>query len=401
MSQRLRFFACVILPPLSLTCACAAAREPHVVTSPRTVGSASNTNVVDRPDSSAQLPSEPAPLSCVPRVEVSKTAGEDSWLTASNGALCCRFEGYVSTPPNGWAGGRDCLTAIVPGLRPNAVFRAEMPLPYEMRLPFGAAVSALSTEQRQALDQLLQSRQGRSGSAPIIRPVLPEDHFAEHVRRARQLAQLSLEHLRSGGLPQTKVAAEGEWRGARGSTPFILISGVENAVRSSAPACSSGMTMYADVPVSARLLTLDACRNGVCSRGRVELPNHETTNSGASSGPGTSNALVFALSGGVPGGALLTLRGAVEDSAFAQQKLEHPTLIPRATAEQRALEVRLVPAEPVRDGDRYALSLFLDGAATPSLKAEQTARYEPSPTDPDCKNGALKFSATTLPPAPQ
>jgi hypothetical protein len=406
MSQRVRFLACVILLSLPM----AACSAPQAPTSPRAVGStAASSSKPVRPlsSSSTRTPLEPTPLACLPRVEVSRApGGEDSWLAASSQALCCRFEGYVSEPPRSWAGGRDCLSELVPGLRPNTAFRAEMPLPYEMRLPLDSVASELSAEQRQALDRLLQARQGRGGSAPIIRPSLPEDHFAQHVGRARKLAQLSLEYLRTGGLTQTKVAAESEWHGARGSAPHVLISGVENAVRSSPSGCTSGMTIYADVPVSARSLRIEACRNGVCSRASAELPSSELGNpvepnaSSTASRRGTPNAMVFALSGGAPAGALLTLRGTVEDSPFAEQRLKHPTLVPRATADLRALEVRFVPSEALRDGDRYSLSLFLDGATTPSLKAEQAARYESSSTHPDCKNGALMFSSATLASAP-
>ena len=167
------------------------------------------------------------------------------------------------------------------------------------------------------------------------------------------------------------------------------------------------MTLYADVPVSARSLRIEACRNGVCSRGSTELPSSEMRNPAEPNAPstastrGTPNAMVFALSGGAPAGALLTLRGTVEDSRFAQQKLKHPTLVPRATADLRALEIRFVPSEELRDGDRYSLSLFLDGATTPSLNAEQAARYESSSSHPDCTNGTLTFSSATLAAAPQ
>jgi hypothetical protein len=407
MSQRVRFFARVMLLSLP-TASCSA---PHAPTSPRAVGSAAASNtkpVHPLSSSSTRAPLALTPFACLPRVEVSRApGGEDSWLAASNQALCCRFEGYVSEPPRSWAGGRDCLSELVPGLRPNTAFRAEMPLPYEMRLPLDGVAPELSAEQRQALDRLLQARQGRGGSAPLIRPSLPEDHFAQHLGRARKLAQLSLEYLRAGGLPQTTVAAENEWHGARGSAPHVVISGVENAVRSSPPRCTSGMTLYADVPVSARSLRIEACRNGVCSHGSAELPSSEIGNpaepnaSSTASTGGTPNAMVFALSGGAPAGALLTLRGTVEDSPFAEQKLEHPTLVPRATADLRALEIRFVPSEALRDGDRYSLSLFLDGATTPSLKAEQAARYESRSTRPECKNGSLTFSSATLAPAPR
>jgi hypothetical protein len=412
MSPSCRFVAVVFMPVVA-TLSCGAGREPHSTSPALSSGNSAHTRHANtlarasaRPTRDAGKP-PPAPLACLPRVQVSNARGEDSWLAAPDQPLCCRFEGYASAPPRPWAGGRDCLTRLVPGLRPHVVFRPEIILPYSMRLPFDGPEAELSDEQRQALDKLVQALSGKGGSAPTVRPALPDERFPQQIARARKLAQLTLDYLRARGLTRSRIAAEDEWRVARGTTPNVTISGVENSGSSSAPECTSGMTLYAGVPASARSLVIEACHNGACSRSNAELPGAAATPTPAApngsapvSARGTPNAMVFALSGAVPAGALLTLRGTVEDSAFAQQKLKHPTLIPSATPDHLALEVRLTPAEPLRDGDRYALALFVDGASTPSLKAEQSARYQPSTTHPDCKNGALTFSTNTAQPGP-
>lgn len=408
MSPSRRLVA-VVFMPLATALSCSALREPHSTTpSPPSSVNGAPTHWANAPAQASARPAREAgkapsaPLACLPRVEVSKAAGEDSWLAAPNQPLCCRFEGYISAPPRPWASGRDCLTSLVPGLRPHAALQAEVVLPYSLRLPFEGPESELSDDQRQALDKLVLSLTGKGGSAPTISPALPDDRYWQQLARGRKLAELSLDYLRAHGLTRSQIAAEKQWRAARGTTPNVTISGVKSYVSPSAPECTSGMTLYADVPASARSLVIEACLNGACSRGDAELPGAvaapppaAANGSASASTRGTPNAMVFALSGAVPGGALLTVRGTVEDSAFVQQKLKHPTLIPRATPDHFALEVRLTPTEPLRNGDRYALALFVDGAVTPSLKAEQSARYQPSVSQPDCKNGALTFSSTT------